>query len=491
MGLVDSFDRLVAALSPETGARRAAARLAMAEAERLSGSFRGSTHSRIDRSSPTMRGAGADWTLERGRDRRELVDRARGLERDSVLAAAMLSRATESVVGAGFGLQAKTGDDGWNDTAEALWKDWTLRADSRGMCSFGEILALAYRSWLRDGDVGLLKQANGTIRVLESDEIASPEGYPRPELVDGVELNQEGRPVAFHVLTTPIDFVPDRRLTMSRTRIPANYVEFMARRERAGQTRGLSAFSNVAWLLDQIDGNLEAVTVANRMAACLGLVFKRGSRMSGLPTVTTADGIQRKKLRLEPAGFMEIDKDDEITTVQGHPANANLGEFLRILGRMASIAFGLPLEITFMDFEKTNYSNARAALLQAWNVWRIHQAMLKGVCTRIYTWQLLNWMEAGLLPARRDALEHRWQAPGWQWIDPTQEVQSALAAVDAGFKTRADVVSQMGGDFEDMAFALEKERRVMEKIGPVAHSTLTRDEAPPPAPAEAQATPAS
>lgn len=480
MALADQIDRLVAALSPERAARRAAARLALQEAEKLSGAFRGSSHSRIDRSTPTLRGAGADWTLERGRDRRDLVDRARQLERDSVLAAAMLSRSTESVVGSGFGLQAKTDSDSWNDRAEGLWKDWAAQCDSRGMSSFGEMLALYYRAWLRDGDAGLLKQANGTLRFLESDEIASPEGYPRPELVDGVELDREGRPIAYHVLTVPIDMIVDRRQTTERTRVPAQYVEFMARRERAGQTRGLSAFSNVSWLLDQIDGNLEAVTVANRMHAALGLVFKRGTRMTGLPTTTTGDGVQRKKLRLEPGGFMEIEKDEEITTVQGTPAGANLGEFLRLLGRMASIAFGLPLEITFMDFEKTNYSNARAALLQAWNVWRIHQAMLKGVCSRVYTWRLLNWMDEGLLDPRPDALLHRWQAPGWQWLDPVAEVQSNLAAVDAGFKTRGEVVMQMGGDFEDLTEALARERKALEKIGgPIAHSTLTRDEVEP------------
>lgn len=477
----EKLDGWIKAIAPGWGAEREAARLALSQAEKLSSSaYRGAFHSRTDRTAPTLRGAGPDWTLERTYDRREIVDRARQLEQNSILAEAMLSRATESVVGVGYALQARTEDSEWNSQAEALWKAWNPLADSRGLCSFDEILALLYRSWLRDGDVGVVKQNSGTLRVLESDEIATPEGYGQPNMVDGVEVDSQGRVVAFHVLSGKPDAAfmgADRRLLTDRVRVPARYVEFMARRQRLGQTRGISAFSGISWILDQLDGNLEAVTVANRMAACLGLVLKRKARLTGLATTTGADGIARKKLRLEPGSFMEVDPDEDIKTVQGNPQAQNLGDFLRILGRMASIAFGLPLEITFMDFERTNYSNARAALLQSWNVWRNHQKMLKVFCSRVYTWKLLNWIEDGLLPAREDALSHSWIAPGWQWLDPVAEIQSNLAAVDAGFKTRADIVMQLGGDFEDVVAQQKRERELMEEAElPIARSTLTRDE---------------
>lgn len=469
------------AVAPTWGAERLAARHAMESAERLA-NYRGATHTRLDRPAPENRGASPDWTLERGYDRRALVDRARQLEQSSVLAEGMLSRSQESVVGNGFTLQVKTQDEDWNAKAEGLWKDWCESgADVRGLCPFSELLGLVFRSYLRDGDVAAVMLASGHVRVVESDEIATPSGYMQPNLVDGVELDEAGRPTAFHVIQNPRMLGSDRRSVPNHLPIPAEHVLFLARRRRLGQTRGVSAFAGVTWVLDQIDGNIEAVTVAARMAACFGIVIKRRARANGLTTETGPDGIARRKLRVEPGGFFEVEPDEDVKPVQANTATTNFPEFIRILGRIASVAFGLPVELLLMDFEKTNYSNARAALLQAWNVWRVHQGMLKRFCSRIYTWKLIQWMESGELEARADALSHGWICPGWQWIDPVNEIQATLAAIDAGLETRANAIMRLGYDPEEQWTQLEKEYKDMESKGiPLVHSTLTRDPTPDP-----------
>ncbi len=479
MSLRERVDSLISDYFPSWGAERAVARAAMANAERLN-NYRGAQSTRLDAPPPGAKGASPDWVTEREYDRRDLVDRARQLERNSVLAEGMLSRSQESVVGNGFALQAKTSDDDWNDQAEALWKEWAESgADVRGLGSFGELLGLVFRSYLRDGDVGTVMLATGQIRVVESDEIATPTGYMQPNLVDGVELDAVGKPTQFHVIQNPRALAVDRRAIPAHVKIPAENVLFLARRRRAGQTRGVSAFAGVTWILDQIDGNIEAVTVAARMAACFGLVVKRKSRMSGLPTTTGPDGVARRKLRMEPGSFFEVEPDEDVKQVQANQPTTNFPDFINTLGRIASIAFGLPIEVLMMNFEKTNYSNARAALLQAWNVWRVHQRMLKAYCTRIYLWKVLEWMSTGKLPVREDALEHGWIAPGWQWIDPVAEIQAAQAGVDAGFQTRAEVIMRLGSDPDEVWDQLEKEAVLFEaKKIPMVRSTMTRDPMP-------------
>lgn len=457
----------------------AAERLARVD-ERLS-SYRGAQATRLDKPSPSARGASPDWTLEREYDRRDLVDRARQLERNSVLAEGMLSRSTEAVVGNGFGLQAKSADEVWNKDVEAKWKAWCESgADVRGLCSFGELLALVFRSFLRDGDVGAVLLSTGQIRVVESDEIASPTGYLRPNMVDGVELNESGRPIAYHVIRNPRVLAVDRRGLPNHTVVPAENVLFLARRRRAGQTRGVSAFAGVTWILDQIDGNIEAVTVAARMAACFGVVLKRKSRGAGLDTVTGADGIARRKLRVEPGSFFEVEPDEDVKQIQANQPTTNFPDFLNTLARVAAIPFGLPVEILMMNFEKTNYSNARAALLQAFKVWREHQGRLKAFCTRVYLWWLLRQIEAGEVSARADALEHGWLTPGWQWIDPQAEIQTTLAAIDSGLETRAQALMRLGFDPEEQYAQIRKEQPIAKELGLDVRSTLTRDKLPPP-----------
>lgn len=488
MSLAERFERILATVAPTWAVERHAARLAMSEAEKLT-NFRGAQHTRLDRPQPETRGASPDWTLERGYERRALVDRARQLEQNSVLAEGMLSRSQESVVGIGFTLQAKTQDKGWNEQAEALWREWCeTEADVRGLCSFAELLGLVFRSYLRDGDVGTVLLSTGQLRVVESDEIATPQGFMAPNLVDGVELDDSGKPTVYHVIRDPRTLSGDRRALFAHVQIPAENVLFLARRRRLGQTRGVSAFAGVTWILDQIDGNIEAVTVAARMAACFGIVIKRRARANGLTTETGADGIARRKLRVEPGSFFEVEPDEDVKQVQANQPTTNFPDFLRVLSRIASVAFGLPVELLLMDFEKTNYSNARAALLQAWNVWRVHQRMLKRFCTRVYQWKLLQWMESGELSVRSDALDHGWICPGWQWIDPVNEIQSTLAAIDAGLETRANAIMRLGYDPDEQWTQLEKEYKDMEAKGiDVVRSVLTRDplpEEPPEAAAE-------
>src|SRR5205814_1800922 len=41
-----------------------------------------------------------------------------------------------------------------------------------------------------------------------------------------------------------------------------------------------------------------------------------------------------------------------------------------------------------------------------------------------------------------------WVAPAWDYVNPLQEVQAALAAVRAGFKSRAQVIRELGFDPE-------------------------------------------
>jgi lambda family phage portal protein len=482
----ERLDGIISAFAPTWGAERAAARMASDEAARLS-NYRGSQATRLDRPNPASKGVSPDVMLERDYDRRDLVDRARQLERSSVLANAMLARTTESVVGNGFALQCKTADPVWNKSTEARFKAWATKdADVRGLSSFGELLALVLRSYLRDGDVAAVKLSTGNLRIVESDEIATPSGMISPDLVDGIALDAVGRPVAFMVTQQPRTISGDRRSIPDHARVPAADVLFLARRERAGQTRGISAFAGVTWILDQIDGNIEAVTVAARMAACFGLVIKRKNHGRGLGTETGPDGIARRKLRVEPGAFFEVEPDEDVKPIQGQTHTQQFAEFTRTLARIASTSFGLPIELLMMDFEKTNYSNARAALLQARKVWLKHQDMLKAFCADVFTWWVLREMELGAVAVREDALEHGWIAPGWQWIDPVSEIQATLAAIDCGLQTKTEALMMLGKDPEEQFEQIEKEQEISKKLGIDARSTLTRDKIEPAAPGSTQ-----
>lgn len=477
------LDRIISTLSPAWGARRAAFRHAQHEVESLSGSgFRGARHTRTDRKKATQ--GRADRHLETHFDRRNMVDRARQLERNSVLAEGILSRSVENVVGCGFKLQAMSASPTWNAKVEELWSFWGDNlADVRRMATWDELLALKFRSYLRDGDVGTILLSDGSIQTFESDQLSSPNSrILSREMVDGIRLDKRGRPISFFIVDRPDPINASVRF-QKHTEIPAKSVLFLPRRTRLGQTRGMSCFNTIAWLLDQVDGNIEAVTVAARMAASFGLLIT-APNPTGLPPITAGDGRSYPKIAMEPGMAKYLRPGQDVTQIKPEQPTQNFSEFLRMLGRFIGMALGLPLEIAFGDYSKTNFTSGRMAFLSAWRTWRCYQKMLKRYSTQVYNWKLLEWMSTGVLEVREDALKHMWHPPTWQFIDPVKEINAALAAVDGGLKTRAMVSTElMQVDFISMLEARALEIKAEEKAGIVpSKSTLTRDPTDTPAP---------
>ena len=472
----ERLDGWISTLFPAWGARRAAHRVAQREVERLSG-FRGARALRTDRN-VASRGR-QDRHLEATLDRRDMVDRARQLERNSVLAEGILSRSVENVVGCGFKLQSMTSSAAWNAEAERLWSAWGAHADVRGMSSWNELLALKFRSYLRDGDVGTILLGDGSVQTFESDQLSSPSGIVLSRnMVDGIKLDDRGRPLSYFVVDSPNPIGASVRY-QAHTEIPAESVLYLARRTRLGQTRGLSCFTTISWLIEQLDGNIEAVTVAARMAACYGLVIT-APMPTGLPTAQGGDGRTRQQISMEPGMAKYLRPGQDVKQINPTQPGTNWPEFLRTLGRLIGMALGLPLEIAFGDYSKTNFTSGRMAMLSAWRTWRCYQVMLKDYSASVYKWKLMGWMQAGLLPVREDALSHAWHAPGWQFINPTTEINAALAAVDGGLKSYTQCAAEMGNDWVQLVEARSAELRMLDEAGlpKPARSTITRDPLP-------------
>lgn len=467
----ERFETLVRTISPAWAARRAIGREALA-------AWRDSSYTRLDR--PRGRRGRQDTLLERGQERIEVMERARGAERTNVIAESLLSRSQEQVISTGFRLKCHSGSPKWNEFVEREYREWgDHEADVRGLSTLDELDALKFRSYKRDGDAGTIFLADEKLQLFESDQLASPGRALGRNMVDGVELDRRGRPIAFWVVENP-DPASGSVRHQRTTQVPAEWVSYIARRQRLGQTRGLSTFAGSLWLLDQIDGNIAALTTAARMAACLGLVINRSvprrASTSNEPTETSPDGTVRRKLRLAPGSFIELGPDDKAQTLTPNQPKGDASAFLAALCRFAGLGFGLPIELFLFDFTKSNYSQARGALLQAGKVTRKDQAVMMRDKSRVFTWWLINRMRDGRIPYRAKALRHSWTPPRTELLDAEKELKAALAEVDAGIDTLANVAASRGRDwlevFEQRALEIE---RAAELGLPSVRSTMTRD----------------
>jgi len=146
--------------------------------------------------------------------------------------------------------------------------------------------------------------------------------------------------------------------------------------------------------------------------------------------------------------------------------------FIRAMLRALASGVGCSYEAISRDYSQTNYSSSRLSLLQDQQAFKAIQAQLKDNLLQII---FDEWLEVAVLGGTVDLPNYqfdpdryrqvRWLFPGWQWVDPIKEVQSAQMAVRSGFKTQAQVVAEMGGDLEELLTARKNEIEMAEQLG--------------------------
>jgi lambda family phage portal protein len=481
-----AIDRVIGYLSPTWAARRARSR-AFSEYYNqigMNASYRGAVSTRLD--SAWAQSFGATGVHHLAKDTLEgLRDRTRQLDRDNTLASGLLDRSVENVIGVGMRLQVRTPDDAFNSRVEDMWAQWSETADIRGMMDFGGLQQQILRSHLRDGDIGIVLLGDGRLQPIEGDLIETPTGKSADDnVVDGVEISRAGRPIAFYIKDRTTGTIRNSRVTY--TRILARDLVWLPRLRRLNSWRGEPVFASVLTKFDQIDGFIDGSVVAARMAANFGLLLKETSK-SGfnlLPQVKDSDGKSRPEYYLEPGMVKRLGPTDEVTQVKPEHPSQSFPDFLAALLRFVGLNLGMPLELILMDFSRTNFSSARASLLQAQRSFRaLQHLMISRVNSRIYRWRVSKWIKAGELPdpgmdenGNTIAWQHQWVPPGWQWVDPVKESQAIALKLDLGLTTLAHEASALGLEWGELLAARKRELDLMESMDiPVMRSHQTRD----------------
>jgi lambda family phage portal protein len=153
--------------------------------------------------------------------------------------------------------------------------------------------------------------------------------------------------------------------------------------------------------------------------------------------------------------------------VPARPTNT-FPSFIETLSRQIGTALGLPYELALKDFSKTNYSSARAALLEAWRFFTIRRSWLASYwAAPVYRLWLEEAVNAGLIDAP-DFYENqaaycrsKWIGMGRGWIDPVKEAEAAQVRMAANISTLEIECAEQGLDWQEVLeqIALENSRK--------------------------------
>jgi len=409
---------------------------------------------------------------QRGR----LVATARDLPRNYAIAAWMIRKHLDYV--ATFGFQARTGNTDFDQRLERLVDRWAEPAafDVAGRHRLARFLRLAEARRTLDGDVFVLKLADGHVQAIEGDRIRTPWGglpaaVATKDLTHGVQTGPGGRAVAYALCNrTAYGGFEFARM------IPAARILQHAYFDRFDQTRGVGLIApGINTLQDTYEGLSYALAKA-KVCQLFGLKVTRNAdqSMGDVTGGTAADGTEDRSDYSVDFGRgpfqLDLDPGDDADFVESkHPSS----EFKAFT--LASIAIGLKsvdIPYSFYDESFTNYAGNRQAwllydqgadakradnreLLQNLTRWRLSLAVLDG--------ELAIPKSVG---DRIEDIPFEWLNRGIPWIDPLKERKADAEAVKLGVTSRRRICKRNGEDWPEILAELEHEEAEIRRIRP-------------------------
>lgn len=507
------LDKALAFASPEKALKRVVAK------KRIEAMNTGYSNHGGSKSKKSMVG----W-LWRGGDTKKDIDdnlstlaqRSRDLYMGAPYATSAIKSTRTNVVGSGLKLKAQIDYEylkmtreeahAWEKNVErefALWAD-SVHCDAERMNNFYELQQIAFASWMLSGEcfavLPLIKRANLPydlrIKLIEADRCATPSDLKnREDIINGVEVSDWGEVKAYYILNEhPLSGKKSTgyyRIEKFGDKSGRQNILHLMDAERPEQRRGVPMLAPVIESLKQLSRYSEAELMA--------------AVVSGMFTVF----IQSENTDSEsnPLGAMipdedsVLDEDDDyhyelgngaiVQLEPGATANAtNPGRpnqafdmFVTSICKQIGAALEIPFEILSKHFT-SSYSASRAALLEAWKMYKMRRTWLANdFCQVIYEEWLVEGICKGRVQApgffndlmiRKSFCKAEWNGPTQGQIDPLKEVKAAEARVLNGFSTRAKETQELtGGDYEKNIAHRKHEEELLREVGSIGQGEYT------------------
>lgn len=391
----------------------------------------------------------------------------RDLYNNNPLVKGILKTDRDSVVGSGVKIEAKTGDPDWNDAAEAAFKEWAESCEVTGRLSFNQFLRLAYLSYRRDGDMGVIL-TEGKLQAVEGEQIGTPYGFDASQLkflnvVNGIAYAKEtGRVIGYYV-GRPNDY--GYIDSDSVKKYQAQDFHHIFNPERFTCSRGEPALTSSIDFIDKLCSYVDAELVAAKVNACFSVFIARKdpySEVGAFPVYggDSGDQPQQRREQLEPGTIMYGEPGESASGIgQTRPGSLFDPFVLRML-TLIGRPLCMPLMLITLDYAGATFMNARIAYQKAQENWIVEQDhILKPFVSRIYRWKISQFIKEGILTPRDDAWRHEVICNRWPYVDPSREAEADKLQMENRVMTLKDICSRNGLEWKDQIdqIAAEKE----------------------------------
>lgn len=450
------LDAIIGWFDPEAAARREAWRMVLEEQRH----YDAGDYSRIN-SGWYATNQSAEYTDRYSRD--TVRARARDLERNSDMMNSVIGPFVRNVVGKGLVLQAETGDTNLNEQIEALWKVWCKKrnCDVTGTQSLNQILRMAVRRKKVDGGILFVKRytTGGVLpfklQMFEVDELDATQSNPKHKgnrVVGGIEYNPFNAPVGYWIRQYSLDGIT----MVEPVYIKADDVIFYFSKRRPSQLREMSDMSQTITRIRDANEFMVAVSVKQRIEACLSVFIKRAIPTAGIGRQGVGATGPRQTYdgkTIAPGMIKEMNVGDEIQVVNPQGQATDAASYIKLQQRMIGAGQGISYEATARDMSESTYSSARQGLIEDSMTYAEEDELLADVLDEIYETFIISAVLAGKLTIphfweRKDEyFSHTFTKPPKDWIDPSKETMATKTAMQSGQKTFKQIAAENGSDW--------------------------------------------
>lgn len=494
-------DRAVGFFNPKAGLDRLKNRM-MLDAATGQGGYNGGRRDRRATKNWRPRPASAnDDTLP---DLPDLVARSRELVRNVPIATGAVATTVTNVVGDGLQLQpavdyqalgiTKEEALAWGKAAKREWWNFCKSADITGVQGFDELQGLIFRAVLESGDVLIVRRYKkypgdvyGTkLQVVEADRLSNPNhGADTERVAGGVETDENGRPIAYHIA----DKHPGSRFrakldwqrVSARTDAGTPTVLHLFDRLRPQLTRGVPYLAPVVEHLRQLGEYTDAEVRAAVVTSFVTWFIKQQAPEDGDDPAKTVLGerdssLPANEIKLGSGAAVELLPGEDVVAPSPTRPNPQFDAFTQAFLRQVGVALELPFELLVKHFT-ASYSASRAALEMAWQFFRKRRSWLaQRLCQEVYEWMIDEAVAERRLPAppnffddplvRQAYCGANWIGPNRISVDPKKEAEADEIDLRNKLKSRAQIkYERVGGEIEDTIAELGEEQRLIEREG--------------------------
>lgn len=452
------LDSVISFFAPEVGAKREAWR-------RYAEEMRNYDAAGYGKGSANWRAANQSAEITDRYDRETVRARARDLERNSDMLNAVVNAFKRNVFGSGYALSPKTGDDEIDKKLSEKWKKWCKKQNCDVTCtqSFNQIMRMCVQRKKIDGGIFILKRYTDQgfipfqLQTLEVDELDATQILPQNQgnkVVGGIEYNKWNRPVGYWFRQYDIE----GSQILNPIYVEAKDVIFYFTKRRPSQVREMSDMSQTLTRIRDTNEFMTAVSVKERIAACLAVFIAKTNPTSGPGRYgKTSEGgrTSYEGKTIVPGMIRELDPDDKIEVVNPNGQATDATTYIKLMQHMIGAGQGLSYEATSRDMSETNYSSARQGMIEDGLTYADEKELLLEAMDEIYETFVISCVLAGAIKVpnfwdeKDKYLKHKWTEAPKKWIDPSKEAKANQIAISTGQKTFKEIASENGRDWKE------------------------------------------